>query len=84
MLEGVADAPPPPDVVAEAAARRRLELALPLLDVPALACRLAEDLVDDPGHDDASASLEVIDAIGGVGPADVSRAAAALVAGGVR
>jgi len=84
MLEGVTDAPPPPDIVAEAAARRRLELALPLLDVPALVRRLADDLVDDPGHDDAGASLEVIDALGAVGPADVSRAAAALVAGGVQ
>jgi len=80
MLEGVASAPPPPDVVAEAAARRRLELALPLLDVPALARRLADDLVDDPGHDDAGASLAVLDAMAAVGPADVSRAAAALVA----
>lgn len=82
MLEGVASAPPPPEVVTDAAARRRLELALPLVDVPALARRLADDVLDDPGHDDASASLAVIDAVGAVVPADVSRAAAALLAGG--
>jgi hypothetical protein len=80
MLEGVAAAPPPPEVVQDAAARRRLDLALPLADVPALARRLADDLLDDPGHDEADASLAVIDAFGSVTPAELSRAAAALLA----
>jgi hypothetical protein len=81
MLEGVATAPPPPEVVKDAAARQRLALALPLGDVPALARRLADDVLDDPGHDDAGASLAIIDAISAVAPTDVGRAAAALLAG---
>lgn len=82
MLEGVAATPPPLEVVQDAAARRRLDLALPLADVPALARRLADDLLDDPGHDEADASLAVIDGFGNVTPAELSRAAAALIAAG--
>jgi hypothetical protein len=84
MLEGVAGAPPPPEVVVDAAARRRLALALPLGDVGALALRLADDLAIDPGRDAADASLGLIDAVVAVTPADVSRAAAALIAGDAR